>query len=161
MGRQAQQARAAGTLGDHRMATDQPFIVFGAPDIQGDEIDEVVASLQARWIGTGPKVAQFEHDFAAYAGVAGNRVAAVNSCTAALHVSMLAAGLPEDTEVLTTAMTFCATANAIIHADATPNSGFAEGAATAASRRYARKFFPGPACVLPPFHSNRQRAVRQ
>ncbi len=102
------------------MANDQPFIVFGAPDIQGDEIDEVVASLQARWIGTGPKVAQFERDFAAYTGAAENRVAAVNSCTAALHVSMVAAGLPQDAEVLTTAMTFCATANAIIHAGATP-----------------------------------------
>ncbi|MDJ0904993.1 MAG: DegT/DnrJ/EryC1/StrS family aminotransferase [Woeseiaceae bacterium] len=102
------------------MANDQPFIVFGAPDIQSDEIEEVVASLQARWIGTGPKVAQFERDFAAYAGVADNRVAAVNSCTAALHVSMIAAGLPQDAEVLTTAMTFCATANAIIHAGATP-----------------------------------------
>jgi dTDP-4-amino-4,6-dideoxygalactose transaminase len=102
------------------MANDQPFIVFGAPDIQGEEIDEVVASLQARWIGTGPKVAQFESDFARYAGVEENRVAAVNSCTAALHVSMVAAGLPPDAEVLTTAMTFCATANAIIHAGATP-----------------------------------------
>ena len=102
------------------MANDQPFIVFGAPDIQGDEIDEVVASLQARWLGTGPKVAQFERDFAAYAGASENHVAAVNSCTAALHVSMVAAGLPQGAEVLTTAMTFCATANAIIHADATP-----------------------------------------
>ncbi len=102
------------------MANDQPFIVFGAPDIQGDEIDEVVASLQARWLGTGPKVAQFERDFAAYAGASENHVAAVNSCTAALHVSMIAAGLPEGAEVLTTAMTFCATANAVIHAGAIP-----------------------------------------
>ncbi len=102
------------------MASDRSFIVFGAPDIQDDEIDEVVASLHARWIGTGPKVAQFESDFAAYAGVTDDRVAAVNSCTAALHISMVAAGLPQDAEVLTTAMTFCATANAIIHAGATP-----------------------------------------
>lgn len=102
------------------MANDQPFIVFGAPDIQGDEIDEVVATLESRWIGTGPRVAQFEQDFAAYKSVDAGQVAAVNSCTAALHVSMVAAGLEPGDEVITTAMTFCATANAIIHSGATP-----------------------------------------
>ncbi|MBT8106660.1 MAG: DegT/DnrJ/EryC1/StrS family aminotransferase, partial [Gammaproteobacteria bacterium] len=102
------------------MANDQPFIVFGAPDIQGDEIDEVVATLESRWIGTGPRVAQFEQDFAGYKSVDAGQVAAVNSCTAALHVSMVAASLEPGDEVITTAMTFCATANAIIHSGATP-----------------------------------------
>ena len=97
-----------------------PFIIFGAPDIQDAEIDEVAATLNSGWIGTGPKVAQFEQDFAALKKVAPDRVAAVNSCTAALHVSMIAAGLEPGDEVLTSAMTFCATANAIIHAGATP-----------------------------------------
>ena len=99
---------------------DQPFIVFGAPDIGPEEIDEVVATLESGWIGTGPKVAQFEEEFAAYKSVAQNRVAAMNSCTAALHASMVAAELQADDEVITTATTFCATANAIIHAGATP-----------------------------------------
>lgn len=99
---------------------DLPFIIFGAPDIQRDEIDEVVATLESGWIGTGPKVARFEQEFADLKSVARDRVAAVNSCTAALHVSMIAAGLAPGDEVLTTAMTFCATANAIIHAGATP-----------------------------------------
>lgn len=97
-----------------------PFIVFGAPDIRNDEMAEVEAVLQSGWLGTGPRVARFESDFAAYKGVSADRVAAVNSCTAALHVSMIAAGLGPGDEVLTTAMTFCATANAIIHAGATP-----------------------------------------
>jgi len=99
---------------------DSPFIVFGAPDIHGDEIDEVVATLRSGWIGTGPKVAQFERDFAALKSVGRDQVAAVNSCTAALHASMIAADLKPGDEVLTTAMTFCATANAIIHSGATP-----------------------------------------
>ena len=96
------------------------FIVFGAPDIQQAEIDEVVGSLETGWLGTGPKVHRFEADFAAYKGVDAGLAAALNSCTAALHVSILAAGIEAGDEVITTAMTFCATANAIIHAGATP-----------------------------------------
>lgn len=96
------------------------FLVFGAPVIEEAEIAEVVASMRARWLGTGPKVARFEADFAAYKGVSEARVAAVNSCTAALHLSMIAAGLGPGDEVITTAMTFCATVNAILHAGATP-----------------------------------------
>lgn len=99
---------------------DKPFLVFGAPLIEQAEIDEVVDSLVSGWLGTGPKVARFERDFAHYKGVHENQVAAVNSCTAALHVSMIASGIRPGDEVITTPMTFCATANAIIHAGATP-----------------------------------------
>ncbi len=99
---------------------DSPFIVFGAPDIGSAEIEEVVATLESGWIGTGPRVAQFEREFAHYKSVSPGQVAAVNSCTAGLHVSMVAAELEPGDEVITTAMTFCATANAIIHAGATP-----------------------------------------
>ena len=99
---------------------DQPFIVFGAPDIGDAEIAEVVATLESGWIGTGPRVAQFEQEFAAYKSMQPDQVAAVNSCTAALHVSMVAAALKPGDQVITTATPFCATANAIIHAGATP-----------------------------------------
>ena len=104
------------------MSTEQdpPFIVFGAPDIDSTEIDEIVAVLESGWIGTGPRVAQFEREFAAYKSISAEQVAALNSCTAALHVSMVAAELEPGDEVITTATTFCATANAIIHAGATP-----------------------------------------
>lgn len=95
-------------------------IIFGAPDIQQAEIDEVIDSLKAGWLGTGSKVAVFEKDFSDYKQVNPDQVAAVNSCTAALHVSMIAAGLGPGDEVITTAMTFCATVNAIIHSGATP-----------------------------------------
>jgi dTDP-4-amino-4,6-dideoxygalactose transaminase len=94
------------------------FLVFGAPAIEDAEIDEVVATLRSGWLGTGPRVARFEQDFAAYKGVGG--AAAVNSCTAALHLALLALDLEPGDEVITSALTFCATVNAIIHAGATP-----------------------------------------
>jgi dTDP-4-amino-4,6-dideoxygalactose transaminase len=100
--------------------TQPPFLVFGAPQIDEGEIDEVVACLRSGWLGTGPRVAQFERDFAAFRGVQDTQVAAVNSCTAALHVSMLAADIEPGSEVITTPLTFCATVNAILHAGLVP-----------------------------------------
>jgi len=94
------------------------FIIFGAPAIEEDEIDEVVRCLESGWIGTGPRVARFEREFAAYKGHP--FAAAVSSCTAAMHLSVLAAGISEGDEVITTPLTFCATVNAIIHAGGTP-----------------------------------------
>ena len=94
------------------------FLVFGAPLIGDDEIEEVVDSLKSGWLGTGPKVARFEKDFGSYIGTA--NAVAVNSCTAALHLSILAAGIEPGDEVITSSLTFCATVNAIIHAGGTP-----------------------------------------
>ena len=94
------------------------FITFGAPAIERDEIDEVVRCLESGWIGTGPRVARFEDEFGEYKGA--RHTAAVSSCTAAIHLSVLAAGVGPGDEVITSALTFCATVNAIIHAGATP-----------------------------------------
>lgn len=94
------------------------FLVFGQPPIEEAEIEEVVASMRAAWLGTGPKVARFEKDFAAYRGA--EHAVALYSCTAALHLSLLAAGIGPGDEVITTPLTFCATVNAIIHVGATP-----------------------------------------
>lgn len=94
------------------------FLVFGQPQIKRAEIDEVADSMKKAWLGTGPKVMRFEKDFARYKKT--RYVAALNSCTAALHLSILAAGIKPGDEVITTALTFCATVNAIIHAGATP-----------------------------------------
>lgn len=96
----------------------EKFLVFGSPIISDDEIEEVVVCMKSSWLGTGPKVAGFEKLFGEYKKVP--HTAAVNSCTAALHLSLLAAGLKPGDEVITTPMTFCATVNAIIHAGATP-----------------------------------------
>jgi dTDP-4-amino-4,6-dideoxygalactose transaminase len=98
----------------------QEFLVFGSPLIEDAEIEEVLGSLRTGWLGTGPKVARFERDFAAYKGVPESCVAAVNSCTAALHVTLIAVGIGPGDEVITTPLTFCATVNTIIHSGATP-----------------------------------------
>ncbi|MGZ3240907.1 MAG: DegT/DnrJ/EryC1/StrS family aminotransferase [Burkholderiaceae bacterium] len=103
---------------DKPIRSKEQFLVFGAPLIEEPEIAEVVASMKSGWLGTGPKVAQFEKDFATYKGT--DFAAALNSCTAALHLSILAAGIKPGDEVITTPLTFCATVNAIIHAGATP-----------------------------------------
>ncbi|ADU64063.1 MAG: DegT/DnrJ/EryC1/StrS family aminotransferase [Pseudodesulfovibrio sp.] len=94
------------------------FLIFGSPRIEQDEIDEVVASMEVGWLGTGPKVARFEKDFSAYVGAP--YAAACNSCTAALHLALVALGLKPGDEVITTPLTFCASVNAIIHAGCTP-----------------------------------------
>jgi dTDP-4-amino-4,6-dideoxygalactose transaminase len=94
------------------------FLIFGSPAIEEEEIIEVVSSMRSGWLGTGPRVAQFEDDFRVYKD--SQFAIGVNSCTAALHLSMLASGLKKGDEVITSALTFCATINAIIHAGATP-----------------------------------------
>lgn len=97
----------------------ESFLVFGSPCIEEAEIAEVVKTIRSGWIGTGPRVAQLERDFCEYKGNKGYPVA-VNSCTAALHISMIASELKPGDEVITSALTFCSTVNAIIHAGLTP-----------------------------------------
>ncbi len=94
------------------------FLIFGAPLIGDEERREVMDCLASGWLGTGPKVARFERAFSERQG--SPYAVAVNSCTAALHLSMLAAGVGPGDEVITTPLTFCSTVNAIIHAGATP-----------------------------------------
>lgn len=94
------------------------FLVFGSPLIEQSEIDEAVASLKSGWIGAGPKVHKFEEMFKEYKS-AGYAIA-LNSCTASLHLSMLAVDLKPGDEVIVPSMTFAATANAVIHAGGRP-----------------------------------------
>lgn len=94
------------------------FLIFGSPYILDSEINEVVDSLKSGWLGTGPKVKKFEDNFKNYKNI--KHAVAVNSCTAALHLSLVALDLKHGDEVITTPMTFCATINAIIHAGGTP-----------------------------------------
>jgi len=94
------------------------FLVFGSPMIEEPEINEVMDSLRSGWLSTGPKVAKFEEEFKKYAGC--EYALAVNSCTAGLHLAMIASGIKPGAEVITTPMTFAATANVITHVGATP-----------------------------------------
>ena len=95
-----------------------PYIVFGSPIIDQDAIDAVTRTLESAWIGTGPRVHELEEKFAQLTGA--RYALATSSCTAALHLAMVASGVGSGDEVITTPMTFCATANAIIHTGATP-----------------------------------------
>jgi dTDP-4-amino-4,6-dideoxygalactose transaminase len=95
-----------------------PFLVFGVPSTEEGDSAEAVDGLRAGWRGTGPKLARFEQAFRA--STSGPRAVAVDSCTAALHLSMVGAGVQPGGEVITSALTLCATINAIIHAGATP-----------------------------------------
>ena len=94
------------------------FIRFGAPLIGGAEIREVAATLRSGWIGPGPRAARFEAAFRACVGA--RNAVAVSSGTAALHLALVAGEVRPGDEVVTTPMTFAATANAIIAAGAVP-----------------------------------------
>ena len=94
------------------------FLPFGAPVIGDDEIEEVVATLRSGWIGTGPRCWRFETQIAEYVAAA-NAITA-SSCTAALHLALLAAGVGPGDEVIVPSMTFAATSNVVEHVGAIP-----------------------------------------
>ena len=91
---------------------------FSLPLIEEEEIAEVVDALKSNWITTGPKTKRFEKQFAEYIGC--KHAIAVNSCTAALHLALEAIGIKEGDEIITTPMTFAATAEVIRYFKAKP-----------------------------------------
>lgn len=95
-----------------------PYVVFGAPLIGEDEIAAVTSTMQSGWLGTGPRVTEFELAFSDY--VHAPHAAALASCTAALHLSLLVAGVGPGDEVITSSLTFASTVNSIVHAGAEP-----------------------------------------
>lgn len=97
------------------------FLPFALPLIDEREIDEVIDTLKSGWITTGPKTKRFEQLFKDYIGCA--HAVALNSCTAGLHLSLVAAGIGPGDEVITTTFTFCASVNVIVHCGATPVLG--------------------------------------
>jgi dTDP-4-amino-4,6-dideoxygalactose transaminase len=96
----------------------EDYLVFGSPSIEEADIAAVVEALRSGSIGTGPRTAEFEQAFAEYVGV--RHAVAVSSGTAALHLSLLAAGIGPGDNVIVPAMTFVGTANAVLHAGANP-----------------------------------------
>ena len=91
---------------------------FQPPKIGPEEIDAVVETLQTGWIATGPRAGELERRFAEYVGA--KHAVTFASGTAALHLALLAAGIGPGDEVITTPVTWPATANVIVHAGATP-----------------------------------------
>ena len=72
------------------------MLVFGQPNIGNKEISEVINTLKSGWLGTGPKVERFEKLICKYKKI--KNTIAVNSCTAALHLSLLAIQLKKGEE---------------------------------------------------------------
>jgi len=96
----------------------EPFLPFSLPEIGEAEIDEVVDTLRSGWLTNGPKVRAFEASFRE--ATASSHAVALSSCTAGLHLALLALGVGPGDEVITTPLTFAATVSMIIHAGATP-----------------------------------------
>ena len=96
----------------------ETFLPFALPSVDEAEISELAAAMRSGWITTGPRTQEFARRFADACGAA--YAVPVNSCTAALHLSLLAMDIGPGDEVITSPLTFCSTANVIIHAGATP-----------------------------------------
>lgn len=94
------------------------FLPYHQPSIDADDEQAVLETLRSGWITTGPRTKTFEHTLAEYVGAA--RAVAVNSCTAALHLALEAAGVGSGDEVITSPITFASTANVIVHRGARP-----------------------------------------
>lgn len=93
-------------------------IEFYRHNIEETDIQRAVEVLHSIFLTTGHVTAEFEKKFAGYTGL--KEIVGVNSCTAALHLSLLALGIGSGDEVITTPMTFIATATSILHAGAKP-----------------------------------------
>jgi len=145
-------------MGEEAGLTRKEFLVFGAPLISEDEIEEVAAALRSGWIGTGPRVQEFERRFAEYVGA--RCAVALNSCTAGLHLALKVLGVGPGDEVVTTPLTWCATANVIVHvgarpvfADVDPRTGNldperVEAAVTSKTRAILPVHYAGRACDM-------------
>ena len=96
----------------------QTMLSFQPPAIGDEEIEAVTETLRSGWLTTGPRTAELERRFAEYVGA--EHALAVTSGTAALHLALVALGVGPGDEVITTPITWPATANVIVHTGATP-----------------------------------------
>jgi len=94
------------------------YIAYSEPTIEDDEIKGVAEILRSGWLTMGPKTMDFEQRLQEYTGA--KYAVAVNSCTAALHLSLLALDIGVGDEVITTPYTFASTGNVIVHSGAKP-----------------------------------------
>lgn len=137
------------------------FLPFALPSIGEEEITEVVDSLRSGWITTGPKVRRFETNFTAYIGC--KHAIAVNSCTAGLHIALTALGIGPGDEVIVPTLTFCSTANVVVHLNARPvlvdvgddfnvTPEAIEAAITPRTKAIVPVHYGGQACDLEPIY---------
>jgi dTDP-4-amino-4,6-dideoxygalactose transaminase len=139
------------------------FLPFHRSDVGEEEVSEVLEVLRSGWLTTGPKVREFEREFAAMVGA--EHAVAVNSCTAALHLALEAAGVSEGDEVLVPTMTFAATAEVVTYFKARPvlidcepntlnlNTDRIRQAVTDKTKAIIPVHFAGHPCDLRPIHA--------
>jgi dTDP-4-amino-4,6-dideoxygalactose transaminase len=94
------------------------FLSFQPPALGEEEVEAVAETIRSGWLTTGPRAAELERRFAQY--VEAPHAVAVASGTAALHLALLAVGVEPGDDVITTPITWPATANVIVHAGARP-----------------------------------------
>ena len=96
----------------------ETFLGFQPPAVGDEEIAAVADAIRSGWLTTGPRAAELERRFAEYVGA--KHALAVSSGTAAMHLALVALGIGPGDEVITTPITWPATANVIVHTGATP-----------------------------------------
>lgn len=126
----------------------QKYIFFGLPSLGDEEERAMVETLRSQWIGMGKKTLEFENRFAEYVG--SGWALSTSSCTAALHLGLLALGIGPGDEVVTTPLTFVATANAIEYTGARPVFADVEpGTLNLDPERVAAAITPRTKAILP------------
>jgi len=111
-------ARAARDGGGGLMQESACVIPVARPSLGEEEAAAAREAILSGWVTQGPQVAAFEEEFATYVGA--HDACAVSSCTAALHLALLAVGVRPGDEVVTVSHSFIATANAVRYCGATP-----------------------------------------
>jgi dTDP-4-amino-4,6-dideoxygalactose transaminase len=96
----------------------ETFLGFQPPAVGDEEVAAVADAIRSGWLTTGPRAEELERRFAEYVGA--NHALAVSSGTAAMHLALVALGIGSGDEVITTPLTWPATANVIVHVGATP-----------------------------------------
>ena len=113
-----QESAVTGDIVRSSRNTELEYLPFHRPSIEEEDLDAVRQALQSGWLTHGPLCLQFEAQFADHVGA--DRAVALSSGTAALHLALVALGVGQGDEVITTPLTFCASAHVIEHVGATP-----------------------------------------
>lgn len=153
------------------LRTRERLLPFAAPLVGQEEVDAVTECVRSGWLTTGFKVKEFEKAFAEAIGC--RHALAVNSCTAALHLALEAIGVGPGDEVITSPMTFTATAAVVEHLGARPvfvdcepdtmnlDALAIESRITAKTRAILPVHFAGLACDMDPIlEIARRRGVK-
>jgi dTDP-4-amino-4,6-dideoxygalactose transaminase len=124
------------------------FVDYAKPLIEKEEIEEVIDTLTKGWLTMGPKTKLFEDKFKEY--VNSPFAIAVNSCTGALHLALIVAGIKEGDEVITTPFTFAATGEVIAYLKAKPVLvDIEEGTYNIDIKKIEEKITPNTKAIIP------------